>query len=43
MNSNGSSSGNPDTLYSISPTGEKFELPSKKQDAAEYRKIALSR
>jgi UDP-N-acetyl-D-glucosamine dehydrogenase len=41
MNSNGSSSGNPDTLYSISPTGEKFELPSKKQDAAEYRKIAL--
>jgi len=27
-------------LYSISPGGEKFQLPSRKQYAAEYRKVA---
>jgi UDP-N-acetyl-D-glucosamine dehydrogenase len=40
MKSSDSSSGNQDMLYSISPNGEKFELPSKKQYAAEYRKVA---
>lgn len=38
---NGSiSSEKKEILYSISPTGEKFELPTKKQYAAEYRKVA---
>jgi UDP-N-acetyl-D-glucosamine dehydrogenase len=40
MKNNDSPLGNQDMLYSISPTGEEFELPSKKQFAAEYRKAA---
>ncbi len=39
MKKNSGSPRNQDILYSISPTGERFELPTKNQYASEYRKI----
>ena len=39
MKTKGGTSGGTEVLYSISPAGEAFELPSKKQYATEYRKI----
>ena len=40
MKQKGGSPGNQERLCSISPTGERFELPAKKQYATEYRKVA---
>ena len=40
MKKSGGTSEKPEVIYSVSPAGEKFELPKKRQYGPEYMKLA---